>query len=138
MPTHEEDPPTARHGAIVRTPLQLWKAAGGVIGVPVTDDVQQRYVELLIGEGHLVPTATNDWAAALITAATWAHLSHSPVCLGAVIEQGGRALCGRCGWRISARLEEVGTARSSRFAIFALASIGANFTWKLVDAMRDR
>lgn len=68
--------------------------------------------------------AGDDWAVALVQTSAWHHLAVSYGCLGYTIANSGRALCSRCGWRLSARLEERGTVAIARFALFALASIG--------------
>lgn len=77
----------------------------------------------------------DEWATTLVTSSAWIHLSWSPVCLGWALTHNGRVTCGRCNWRISGRLDDVGTTRSARFALLALAQIGQAFGWGLIDAL---
>lgn len=69
--------------------------------------------------------AGDDWATHVVEAAGFTHIAMSPACVGWCIIGSGRALCGLCEWQLSGRLDDVGEQRSARFALFALAMIGA-------------
>jgi hypothetical protein len=66
----------------------------------------------------------DDWAEALVQAATFAHVRCSPGCRGYTTWSSGRAGCGCCRWGMSARLAHVGTLGSARFAQAAIARVG--------------
>jgi hypothetical protein len=69
-------------------------------------------------------TAGDQWAEDLVQTSAWMHLDGSPLCLGYVMASSGRAFCGRCQWQLSGRLDDLGSLRSGRFAMFVLAWIG--------------
>ncbi|HEX8106624.1 MAG TPA: hypothetical protein VF516_02800 [Kofleriaceae bacterium] len=60
----------------------------------------------------------------LVQAAAFAHIQASPGCRGYTTWSSGRAGCGCCGWGMSARMGDVGTPSSARFAEAAIARIG--------------
>jgi hypothetical protein len=68
----------------------------------------------------------DDWAELLVQAAAFAHVRVSPSCRGYTIWSAGRTVCrhGRCGWSMSARMDDVGTFGSARFAQAAIARVG--------------
>lgn len=67
----------------------------------------------------------DDWAEILMHAAALVHVRASSFrCLGYTTLSSGRARCGRCGWGMSARIADVGTLGSARFAQAALARVG--------------
>ena len=65
-------------------------------------------------------------AEVLVQAAAFAHIRVSPSCRGYTIWSAGRAICGRgrCGWSMSARMDDVGSFGSARFMQAALARVG--------------
>ena len=56
--------------------------------------------------------------------AAFAHVRVSPGCRGYTTWSSGRAGCGSCGWSMSARMGDVGTFGSARFAHAAIARVG--------------
>jgi hypothetical protein len=70
------------------------------------------------------PGLCDDWAEVLVQAAAFAHVRGSPGCLGYTTWSSGRAGCASCGWGMSARLRDVGTPGSARFAQAAIARVG--------------
>ncbi len=70
------------------------------------------------------PEPLDDWAEVLVQVAAFAHVRVSPICRGFTSWSSGRAECGCCGWSMSARLRDVGTPESGRFAHAAIARVG--------------
>jgi hypothetical protein len=70
------------------------------------------------------PEPCDDWVEVLVQAAAFAHIRVSPGCRGYTTWSSGRAGCGCCGWGMSARTSDAGTAGSARFAQAALARVG--------------
>jgi hypothetical protein len=66
----------------------------------------------------------DDWAEVLVQTAAFRHVRVSPGCRGFTTLSSGRAGCYCCGWGMSARLADVGTADSARFAQAAIARVG--------------
>jgi hypothetical protein len=66
----------------------------------------------------------DDWAEVLVQAAAFAHVRGSPGCRGYTTWSSGRAGCCCCGWGMSARMGDVGTISSARFAQAAIARVG--------------
>lgn len=66
----------------------------------------------------------NDWAEAVVLDAAFIH-AVTEACRGWTMASSGRARCGACGWHLSARMGDVGTAGSARFAFAALARVGS-------------
>lgn len=75
----------------------------------------------------------DNWAEVINLSTAWVHIELSPECRGAVMSNAGRTRCGRCEWRSSARLADVGTEHGARFALFVLAVIGSAFDAALVE-----
>lgn len=67
----------------------------------------------------------DDWAVHLVELAAFHHIAGNAPCVGFCIVGAGRALCGNCEWQLSGRMDDRGEQRSARFALFALAMIGA-------------
>jgi hypothetical protein len=65
-----------------------------------------------------------DWAEVLVQAAAFAHVRVSLSCRGYTSWSSGRAGCGCCGWGMSARMADVGTRGSARYAQAAIARVG--------------
>lgn len=80
---------------------------------------------ILVAGDNLKPHA--QWAERLVLAAAFMHVAFSASCTGYAIASSGRSSCGRCAWRLSGRLRDVGDESSARFALFALAMIGQTF-----------
>jgi hypothetical protein len=74
------------------------------------------------------PEPCDDWAEVLVQAAAFAHVRVSPDCRGYTALSSGRAGCGCCGWSMSARMDDIGTSGSARFAQGALARYGQAIT----------
>ena len=72
------------------------------------------------------PGRGDGWAEMLLQLAAFAHVRVSPSCRGYTIWSAGRTVCGRgrCGWSMSARVDDVGTFGSARFAQAAIARVG--------------
>jgi len=71
------------------------------------------------------PDPCDDWPQILVQAAALVHVRASSfMCLGYTTWSSGRARCGRCGWSMSARMGDVGTFGSARFAHAAIARVG--------------
>ena len=70
------------------------------------------------------PGPCDDWAEVLVQAAAFAHVRVSPDCRGYTHWSSGGAGCGCCDWGMSARMRDVGTPGSARFAQAALARVG--------------
>jgi hypothetical protein len=70
----------------------------------------------------------DDWAELLVQLAAFSHIRVSPGCRGYTTWSSGRAGCGCCGWSVSARIGEVGTPASARFAQGAIARVGPAIT----------
>jgi hypothetical protein len=81
-----------------------------------------------VSAGQLVTVSDvhlrDDWAELLVQLAAFAHVRGSPNCRGFTMWISGRTTCGRCGWGLSARMADVGTTGSARFALAALARVG--------------
>jgi hypothetical protein len=70
------------------------------------------------------PGPCDDWAEVLLQAAAFGHVRGSPGCRGYTTWSSGCATCGYCGWAMAARMADVGTISSARFAQAAIARIG--------------
>ena len=70
------------------------------------------------------PGRCDDWAEMLLQLAAFAHIRVSPTCRGYTTWSSGREGCSYCGWGMSARMAEVGTISSARFAQAAIARVG--------------
>jgi hypothetical protein len=66
----------------------------------------------------------HDCAELLVQTAAFAHVRVSPGCRGYTTWSSGRAGCGRCSWGMSARMADIGTPGSARFAQAAIARVG--------------
>lgn len=64
----------------------------------------------------------DDWAEALVQEAAVRHMQAGHV--GYTMQSSGAAWCGRCGWRLSARPQDVGTMGGALFAYAALGRVG--------------
>ena len=66
------------------------------------------------------------WPYLLVETASFHHLGWSQTCVGECLITDGRASCYACGWRCSARLEDVDAdaEASGRFVFFMLATVG--------------
>jgi hypothetical protein len=68
---------------------------------------------------------SDDWAEVLVQTAAFVHVRASSFrCLGYTTLSSGRARCGRCGWGMTARMGDVGSAGSARFGYAAIARVG--------------
>jgi hypothetical protein len=70
------------------------------------------------------PEPRDDWAEVLVQVAAFTHVHAAPSCRGYTTWSSGRTACGCCGWGMSARIGDVGTAGSARFAQAAIARVG--------------
>lgn len=77
------------------------------------------------------PSAWDEWAKGLVHWAAFTHVGAEPRCTGYTMASSGRATCGACGWRMSAWVRDAGTTESARFALAALAQVGAAFSLAL-------
>ncbi len=68
----------------------------------------------------------DDWAGTILLTESFAHIGTSPACLGYAMTSDGLAWCGLCGWRMSARLRDAEGLPRARFAMAALARVGAD------------
>lgn len=84
----------------------------------VSSDIESALAELVDA------TDRDRWPYVLVGRAGFAHVAGNSPCVGYTILNDGRALCGNCGWQLSARLSDAGEERSMRFVLFALAAIG--------------
>ena len=82
------------------------------------------------------PEPCDDWAEVLVQFAAFAHVRASPVCRGYTTWSSGRAGCGGCGWGMSARMADVGTAGSARFAQAAIARVGQTIALAVGDIVQ--
>jgi hypothetical protein len=90
-------------------------------------------IERLVADADLVrrdsaeldQDARDDWAKSLVQSSAFLHVTAEPACAGYTLASSGRASCGLCGWRMSARLGDVGTVESALFAGAVLARVGA-------------
>lgn len=69
----------------------------------------------------------DNWAECIVEAEAFRHIADHPACLGYCMASSGCAVCGNCDWQLSGRMDDVGEARSARFAFAALATIGLAF-----------
>lgn len=83
-------------------------------------------------EVHEFGVPEDGWAIAIVQTSAWLHVAATDH-RGWVLTSSGRARCGACGWRLSARLEDVRDEASARFALFALATIGG-----IIAAVHER
>jgi hypothetical protein len=86
----------------------------------------------------LQPGPCDDWAEVLVQAAAFAHVRASPSCRGYTTWSSGRAGCGYCGWGMSARLGDVGTTGSARFAQAAIARVGQAIALAVSEVVQAR
>lgn len=70
-------------------------------------------------------TPVDEWATHLVESSAFRHINASPACRGYCSVSAGRVRCGNCEWLLSGRLDDAGELRSARFAMLALATIGA-------------
>lgn len=71
----------------------------------------------------------DNWAESIVQSMAFRHIARSPSCRGWTTFTAGRVFCGVCGWALSGRLDDAGSARSGRFALAALATIGSAIAW---------
>lgn len=95
---------------------------------PGEDDTEPELDPVEAGLEELEAAAAREhWAESLIQQAAFMHIRFDSNCRGYTMASSGRAFCGSCQWEMSARLSDVGQARSGRFALFVLAVIGETF-----------